>query len=212
MLGVLCGIEAEAAIARRIPDTDVACAGARPQKARWLARDLVKRGATRLMSFGIAGALEPGMPIGSMIIGSQTASPDGTWTCDGAWTGDLMQKFPQAHCGGVWGSEYLVATAKEKLALHQKSRCIIVDMESQCVAQIAQEAKIPFAILRVVCDHSEMDVPLAVMAAIAEDGTLHAGRALWRVLRHPSQIPNIFHVMYGTGKALSVLKTAVRQF
>jgi len=210
MLGILTGIEAEAAIARKIANVEVACAGARPQRARWLARELVQRGAKRLISFGIAGGLEPGLPVGSMIIGSQVTSLDGSTICDKAWAADLMQKFPEAHCGGVWGSEMIVASAREKRALYEKSRCLAVDMESQCAAQIATEANIPLAVLRVVCDSSDMDIPPVVMASIAEDGRINVGRALWHIVRHPLQIPDLFHVMRGTGRAISVLKKTAK--
>lgn len=209
MLGILCGLESEAVIARPIPSSDVVVAGARPQKARWLARELVKKGATKLLSFGIAGGLEPGLPIGSMIIGTHVTSVDGNWNCDTAWVKDLTRKLPEAHCGGVYGSEFLVPTAKEKRALYEKSRCLIVDMESQCAAQIATEANIPLAVIRVVCDNSNMDVPCVVMQAINEDGSVNAIKALWSLLRYPSQIPSLVHVGKGTGKALKVLKTSI---
>jgi hopanoid-associated phosphorylase len=210
MLGILCGIEAEAKVANGVANADVACAAARPQKARWMARELVKRGAKRLMSFGIAGGLEPGLPIGAMVIGAQVAASDGTWECDKAWSAELVQKFPQAHVGGVWGSEKLIASAREKRALYEKSRCLIVDMESQCAGQIAAEAGLPLSVLRVVCDSADMDVPPVVMAAIGEDGKIHIGRTLWHLLRHPLQVPDLFHVMCGTGKALGELKRAVK--
>jgi adenosylhomocysteine nucleosidase len=210
MLGILCGIKAEEAIALKVANADVACAAARPQKARWLARELVKRGAKRLMSFGIAGGLEPGMPIGSMIIGSQVAATDGTWACDKPWVGELMQKFPQAHCGSVWGSETLIATAREKRALYEKSRCLIVDMESQCAAQIAAEAGLPLAVLRVVCDSADMDVPPVVMHVISEDGSVNIGGGIWHVMRHPSQVPDLIHVMRGMGRALNLLKKSAK--
>jgi len=206
MLGILCGIEAEAKIARRIKNASVACAAARPQKARWLARELVKQGATRLISFGIAGGLEPGLPVGTMIIGAQVVSNDGSWLCDSKWIGDLIQKFPTAHCGAVWGSETIVASAREKHILYEKSRCLAVDMESQCAAQIAAEAKIPLAVIRVVCDSAEMSVPPVVMAAIAEDGRIDILKALWHLARHPLEVLDLFGVMGGTGNALGVLK------
>lgn len=210
MLGILTGIEAEAKIARLIANADVACAGARPQKARWLARDLIRRGAKRLISFGIAGALEPGLPVGAMVIGAQVASADGTLPCDSRWTADLMQKFPEAHCGPVWGSEKIVGSARDKRALYEKSRCLVVDMESQCVAQIAAEAGVPLAVLRVVCDSVDMDVPPVVMASINEDGSINIGRALWHLARHPLQIPDLFSMTRGTSKALGVLKQAAK--
>lgn len=209
MLGILCGLESEAVIARRIVGAEVVCAAARPQKARALARELVKKGATRLMSFGIAGALEPDLPIGSMVVGTQVVSVDSSWACDSDWVNQLSQKLPQAHCGGVWGSEFLVPTAQEKRALYEKSRCLIVDMESQCAAQIAAEAQIPLAVVRVICDSSDMDVPPLVMDAIKEDGSVSVPQALLSLLRHPAQIPDLIHVGRGTGKALKGLATSV---
>lgn len=210
MLGVLCGLETEAKIARRMGAVEVACAAARPQKARWLARELIKKGVKRLLSFGIAGGLEPGLPIGSLVIGTQVASKDGAWACDNAWINDLSQRLPEAHCGSVFGSEVLIASAREKRALYEKSRCLIVDMESQCAAQIAAEAGVPLAVLRVVCDSCDMEVPPVVMATIGEDGRLNGMRAIWHLLRHPAQIPDLVHMGRGTGRALSVLRKTIK--
>jgi adenosylhomocysteine nucleosidase len=210
VLGILCGIEAEAKIARKIKGADVACAGARPQKARWLARELIQRGATKLLSLGIAGGLEPGLPVGAMIIGSQVISADSKWTCDPAWVSVLMRTFPEAHCGPIWGSETIVATAREKRAVYEKSRCLAVDMESQCAAQIAAEAGVPLGVVRVVCDSADVEVPSVVMAVIAEDGSIDARKALWHLARHPPQIPSLIVIMNGTGRAVKVLKNAAR--
>ena len=209
MLGILCGLDSEATLARRVQGAEVACAGARPQKARWLARELVKRGATRLVSFGVAGALEPGLPVGSLIIGTEVASLDGKYACDSAWVGDLSRRLPAAHCGPVWGSELLIPTAAMKRALYEKSRCLAVDMESQCAAQVAAEAKIPFAVLRAVCDSATMNVPPVVLASIREDGSTDGLAALWHILRRPWEIADLFHVARGIGKGLDSLKDAV---
>jgi hopanoid-associated phosphorylase len=208
MLGVLSGFEAEAKIARRIKSAEVVSSGARPQKARWLARDLVKRGATRLLSFGIAGGLAPDLPLGSLVIATQVKARDGVWNCDHDWLSVLTQKFPAAHCGPIWGSEVIVSSVRDKRGLYEKSRCLIVDMESQCAAQIAAEAHIPFTVLRAVGDTATMAVPPVVMQAIGEDGHIRALHALWQLVKRPQQIPALFHMARGSGKALSVLKEA----
>lgn len=205
MLGIVCGLESEAVLARRIPNSTVVCAAAQPAKARRYVQELVDKGATRLMSFGIAGALEPGLPIGSMIIGTYVQSVAGKWMCDSNWINDLIRKLPRAHSGGVWGSEFLVPTAKDKRALYEKSRCLIVDMESQCMAEIAATFKLPIAVIRTVCDSSSMDVPPLVMDAIADDGSINIAKALGSIIRNPTQIPALVHVSKGTGEALKVL-------
>jgi hopanoid-associated phosphorylase len=209
MLGILCGLESEAKIARRISGARVACAAARPGKARALARELIESGATRLISFGVAGGLTPGQQIGALIIGAQVKSPNGAWHCDSAWNNTLAQKLPHAAHGGVWGSETLVPTAADKRVLFGQSGCLIVDMESQCAAEVAAEARIPFTVLRAVCDTSEMDVPPVVMAVIGEDGRIDAWGALRHVARHPREVPDLVHVMRGMGRALGALKRSV---
>jgi hopanoid-associated phosphorylase len=212
MLGILCGLESEAKIARRIKGARVACAAARPGKARMLAQELIGQGATRLVSFGVAGGLAQEHPIGALVIGAHVKSATGTWHCDSAWNNTLAQKLPQAIHAGVWGSETLVPTAEDKRALYRLSGCVIVDMESQCVAEAAAAARIPFTVLRAVCDTANMNVPLVIMAAIGEDGSVDAWRALGHLARRPREIPDLFHVTRGISRALGALKASVTAF
>ena len=206
MLGILCGLESEAVIARRIPNVIVACAAARPHKARELARELVAKGATRLMSFGVAGALSPTLPLGGLVIGTHVTSRIGTWACDSTWGDVLAAQNPHSQRGGIWGSETLVPTGREKRALHDQSGCIAVDMESQCAAEVAAEAKLPLAVLRTICDHADMDVPPVVMASIKEDGSIDYRRGLSHLLRAPWQILDLIHVGHGMGRATTKLQ------
>lgn len=212
MLGILCGLESEARIARRISGARVACAAARPGKARALARELVEGGATRLISFGVAGGLMPDQPLGALILGAHVKSHQGAWHCDSAWNNTLAQKLPQAAHGGVWGSETLIPTANDKRMLHEQSGCAIVDMESQCAAEVAAEARVPFTVLRAVCDTAEMDVPPVVMAVIGEDGRIDALRAAKHLLRRPREIPDLVHVLRGMNRALAALQASVAAF
>ena len=206
MLGILCGLESEKKIASKVNGALVACAAARPHKARELARELVALGATRLMSFGIAGSLDSSVHLGDVFIGTRVASINGQWGCDEAWGRALSNAIPHAKRGGVYGSEVLVASTESKGALYQTTGCAIVDMESQCAAEIAAEANLPLMVVRAVCDDSVMNVPPFVMAAIAEDGSISVLKALGHLALHPSQAPDLFHVMRGTSGALNALK------
>ncbi len=206
MLGILCGLESEAVIARKVPGALVACAAARPHKARDLARDLVARGATRLLSFGVAGGLDTALPIGALVIGSQIVSATGDRTCEPAWQEELARAFPRARRGKIWGSETLIATGREKQALRERTGCLIVDMESQCAAEAGEETGVPVGVLRSICDGAATDVPPVVMASIREDGSTDARRALFHLLRHPLEIPRLAHVGWGMRRALRTLE------
>ncbi|MGB9152512.1 MAG: hypothetical protein WCD70_05435 [Alphaproteobacteria bacterium] len=211
MLGILCGLESEARIARKIKGAVVACAAANPSKARDLTWELAAQGATRLMSFGISGSLDSSVCLGAIFVGTRVASAKGQWLCDEAWGRELASKIPQANRGSVYGSETLIGTIAEKSALHQNTGCAIVDMESQCVAEVAAETRIPMIVVRAVCDDSVMNLPPLIIAAIADDGSVNVWRALKYLLFHPLQIVDLFGVMRGSRRALESLK-AISKF
>ncbi|MBV8061515.1 MAG: hypothetical protein JO126_06200 [Alphaproteobacteria bacterium] len=205
-LGILTGLETEAALARKIPNSIVTCSGARPARARVLAREMIAKGATCLMSFGIAGGLSSEAPVGSTVIATHIVSHDNAWNCDPAWITRLADLMPHALLGGVWGSETLVPTAEEKLALYNQSRCLSVDMESQCAAEIAAQSGVPMIVVRTVCDAAHMNVPPLVMNAIKEDGSTDVGRAVVSLLRYPRQIKSLIDVQKGVTIALQRLE------
>lgn len=208
-LGILCGLESEAKIAKRVPGAMVACAGARPAQARQLTAQLIRDGATRLVSFGIAGGLAPHMGIASVAVGHSIRSEKGLFDGDSSWADSLVAKLgPQAQRCRVWGSETLVATKNEKRRLHEAMGCDIVDMESQCMAEVASEAGIPFAVLRTVCDAADHEVPPVVMASIAEDGSVKIAAAICSLARNPFQIPHLMLVSRGVRQALGALDQA----
>ncbi|MER2520120.1 MAG: hypothetical protein ABTQ34_05460 [Bdellovibrionales bacterium] len=205
-LGILCGLESEAKIARRVHKALVACAGARPALARQLAAQMIRDGATRMVSFGIAGGLAPHMGIASIAVGHFICSEKGSFEGDSEWADAIASRLGnQARRCRVWGSETLVATTKEKRMLHQTMACDIVDMESQCMAEVASEAKIPFAVLRAICDASDHEVPTVVMASIADDGSVNILAALRNLALNPAQIPYLLQVSRGVKKALIAL-------
>ncbi len=206
MLGILCGLESERKIARKIDGALVACAAARPHMARDLARELVALGATRLMSFGIAGSLDTSVQLGDLFIGTRVENEKGRWDCHEEWGQALADKIPHAKRGGVYGSEVLVATCEAKDALHRKTGCAIVDMESQCLAEVAAQAGLPLIVVRAVCDDARMNVPPFVMAAINPDGSTNVLRAMTHLAMHPAHASDLWHVIGGMNRALRELK------
>lgn len=211
MLGVLCGLHSEAKIAESIPGAKIACSAAVPEKARILVNNLLQQGVTRLMSFGVAGALDTALPVGALVVGTQVISKAGRWDCDAAWGHDLASKLPQSVRGGVWGSEFLVPTAQEKIGLHNSTGGVIVDMESQCAAEVAARANLPLAVVRVVCDRANHNVPPMVMTAINPDGSTNIKKVILGLFREPLQAIDLINVGRSMALALSTLEQAARQ-
>ena len=70
MLGILSGLEAEAKIARKYQGTLVTCSAAVPEKRAIWRADWSSESASRLMDFGVCGALDVNLPVGALVVGS----------------------------------------------------------------------------------------------------------------------------------------------
>jgi hypothetical protein len=130
--------------------------------------------------------------------------------CDPAWMEELLRRLPQAQHGDVWGSETLVPTAAEKIALNKDSGCTIVDMESQCAAEATNEAGLPLAVVRVVCDIANHNVPPLVMLAINPDGSTNYLNVIASLAKAPSQTLDLLNVGRSMARALKVLDETAR--
>lgn len=206
-LAVLTGLAAEARLVR---SGIVRCAAADPHRARLQMREMIARGARRCLSFGLAGALEPGLPSGSVVIGAQVLSRDGVWPCDAAWRQQLAAVLPMAHVGDVWGTDAIIAQARDKARCYGANRCLIADMESHIVAEAAVAAKLPCAVVRVVCDPAEFDLPPAALLPLCGGGAPDLFAILGNLLRHPSQFGALFRLGGHHCRAVRALAQAVQ--
>ena len=200
--GVLTGLAAEA---RFVHGGMVRCAAADPQKARRLMQEMIASGVRRCVSFGLAGGLESGLSPGTIVIGSHVASRDGSWECDQSWQQKLVAVMPMAQVGGIWGTDAIVPTAGDKRRLHQNSHCLSVDMESHVVAECAAAARMPFIVVRVICDPVEFTLPPAALSPLRADGAPDIRAVLWSLLRHPLQLPDLLRLGCFHYRAMGVL-------
>jgi len=208
MLGIVCGLESEAAIARRMAGSCVAISAARADAAAGEARWLAAQGAAVLLSFGLAGGLDPDLAAGSVVIGDRVCAMDGSLSCNHEFIKFLQYKIPAASVGPIWAAESAVKSAQEKLALFRRTGCLCTDMESRAVALTAAEAGIPFAVLRAVADTAVTDLPPAALAPLRRDGKADLRRVLPAVIRAPGQIPALFRLGLYAYLALGALRRA----
>jgi adenosylhomocysteine nucleosidase len=208
MLGILCGLESEATIARRIKGVNVAVSAAKPDKARQAVSELILKGSNRLLSFGLAAGLKPKLEAGSFIIGTSVYAPGRHWECDEAWVDELTRTFPKGWRANVWASETLIVKARDKQIVHDQSECYAADMESLAVAEAATQAGIPFAVLRVIADTADMDLPPAARVPLRDDGRINLGKILLNILIHPLQLYALLKLGQNTTKAMNALESA----
>ena len=122
----------------------VVCAGGDPSRLRRLLDDLDPANFRAVISFGLAGGLDPALRPGKLLIADQIMSGKGTWQVPRALA-DAMQSALIA--GGVRplrlsvaGADATVMDRDSKAALRSATGASAVDMESHVVAGYAVEA------------------------------------------------------------------------
>jgi adenosylhomocysteine nucleosidase len=179
----LVGFAAEARVAR-LSGWQVAIGGGSTEGAARETRRLIDAGATGIVSFGLAGGLDPALPAGALIVPEAVAADGRIWSTDPGLTTRL---------GGTTGHlclglDRVVASAAEKQSLGRETGAALVDMESGAVATVASEMGVPFAVLRAICDPADRVLPPAALVALDSRGRLAAARLARSILTGPGQI------------------------
>ena len=182
-LGVVVGMASEARIARRL-GAPVAIGGGSAAGARLVAERLVAHGASALLSFGLAGGLAPGLHAGAVLVPGEVVTEGGRFTVDPALAGCLGGFTSHV----VYGADEVVASVEAKRTLHERTGCDAVDLESGAVAGVARARRVPFAVLRAVCDPAGRALPSAAVVALTVDGTVDVRRVIGSIMGEPGQI------------------------
>jgi adenosylhomocysteine nucleosidase len=182
-LGIVVGMTSEARIAR-VTGCALAVGGGTPRGARRMAQRLVDDGVSVLISFGLAGGLDPALPAGALLVPRSVLSQDTAFTCDerisAALEGERIDSLLAGH--------EVVATAVDKARLWRESGAGAVDLESGAVAEVAAANGLPFAVMRAVCDPATRDLPRAAVEALDEQGRVKPLTMAGILARHPVQI------------------------
>lgn len=210
MIGIVCGLRSEAKIADRIPNVLVACSVAQPDRALALAHHITGQRVKRIISFGLAAGLSEDLVAGDLVLGGSVMTAQNAWEADQEWNSQFLDRSPSALCVPVWGSQTIVQTAHHKEMVYRRSGCLAADMESQAVALAAQEAGIPFNIVRAISDPHDMDLPNAAMTPLKEDGGVDFGGVFASIKKEPAQLFDLVRLGLNTSLAMKALKQAAK--
>jgi adenosylhomocysteine nucleosidase len=187
------GFEAQLALADR--GTRVCC-GRGSEMAVALAT-AIDAGCTGVLSFGVAGALDPQLRTGVPIVASSVIGANGVRIAlptDERWSQMLLRLSGSFVHAPVLGVDLPVTEPEDKLRLFHQTGAAIVDMESHIAASVASDHGLPFAVLRVVVDPAYQRVPPAALRGMRPDGSLDPFavlRALWRSPGDIASMPSI---------------------
>jgi adenosylhomocysteine nucleosidase len=222
VLGVVCALRSEARHLGRTLSGDphveafadgrlLALTGMGPEAAAAGSETLLSCGATALMSFGLAGALDPALTPGSVFLPGAVTDPAGsTLETDAAWCERLGERLAAHGAGTLLTVAQPVATVAAKAALFAATGARALDMESFGVARVARRAGRPFVAVRVIVDGAADALPTAVLAAT--DATGHT--SLWQLLsqlgQHPRELAPLLRLARGYRRASRALATLGR--
>ncbi len=202
-LGIVCGFAAEQQIAAEV--SSLTAVGWHNPEA---ASGLIARGATTLISFGIAGGLDPTLRSGDLLLPSSILADGAPMTCSTDLQELLAAAFPGARREPLVYSPRIVATRIDKRRLFTAEGAIATDMESGIVARVAQDAGIPFAVLRSVSDLYSDDLPPAALTGLTPEGDVDYLAVIGSLLRHPGQLQALIRTGRQSKQALARLRQA----
>jgi adenosylhomocysteine nucleosidase len=133
------------------------------------ARALVDAGVSALMTFGMAGGLDPKLKPGSVVIPCELLSIDGArYAASRAWREQVAAAIGPLRAvteGNLLTTTHALETPAEKALALRDSGAVAVDMESVAVAEISAKHNLPFIAVRVIVDTAADRLPRAVVAA-----------------------------------------------
>ncbi len=203
-LGIVTGLAAEARLAR--PLGLVAAGGGTPAGAAAAAAMLIARGVTALLSFGFAGGLDPALAPGALVLPHTLVTATARLAIDP----ELAGRFgtPQ---GTLFAARAPVLSVEAKAALFAATGACAVDVESEAVAQAAAARRLPFAVLRAVCDPAWRALPPAALAALDATGAIAPLGLLAALARAPAQLPALVLLAHDAQAARAALRRVVSQ-
>jgi hopanoid-associated phosphorylase len=155
------------------------------------AHALIDAGASSLMSFGMAGALDPKLEPGSVVLprelmlgGKLRFQGDAGWR--ERLAGELSSLCTVTH-GNILTADAALDTPARKAEAFRDTGAAAVDMESAAVAEVAAQNRLPFIAVRVIVDTAGDTLPRAVVAA-SRAGKVRLGRLIAGLLMAPGEI------------------------
>jgi len=187
----------------------VRCAGADERRAQALSRELAGRGCTALAAFGMAGALDPALRSGDVVLAETVIAGKAVFVAESAWLRrihTILRNELRVVVAPVAGSSGIVATAEAKRSLRASSLAVAVDMESHAVAAVAAELGLPFLCARVIADTADQAIPMWIPATLDADGRPRMMSVLRRLARNPGDIGVVAGLAMAETRAMRSLR------
>jgi adenosylhomocysteine nucleosidase len=206
---IVTGLVQEARIASG-PGMTVICSSSDPQQLRALLTVFDPSTIRGVISFGVAGGLDPALKSGDVVVATEVLAGDARWLAGLALNEELITSVTRGRRrivrGGLAGVEEVVVARDGKAALRLETGAAAVDMESHIAAAYAAEAGLPFAALRVIADPASRALPALARSAIKANGDIDLRKVLRGVARNPRTLRALVSTGIDFNRALRSLR------
>ncbi|MDE2068375.1 MAG: phosphorylase [Bradyrhizobium sp.] len=206
---IVTGLVQEARIAAG-PGMTVICSSSDPQQLRALLATLDSSSFRGVISFGVAGGLDPALKSGDVVVATEVLAGDARWLAGLALNEELITRVglggSRVVRGGLAGVERVIAARAGKAALWSKTGAAAVDMESHIAAAYAARSGLSFAALRVISDPASRALPPIALGAIKPNGDIDLRKVLRDVARNPMSLRALVSTGIDFNRALRSLR------
>lgn len=206
---IVTGLVQEARIAAG-PGMIVICSSSDPQQLRSLLATLDSSTFRGVISFGVAGGLDPALKTGDVVVATEVLDGDTRWLAGLALNEQQITSATLGRRrvvrGGLAGVEQVIAARAGKAALWSETGAAAVDMESHIAAAYAAEKGLPFAALRVISDPANRALPALAMNAIKPNGDIDLRKVLRGIARNPTTLRALVSTGIDFNRALRSLR------
>jgi len=159
--------------------------------AQAAARALIDAGVSGLMTFGMAGGLDPALESGSVVLPCELIAADGARiTASRSWRERVAAAVSPLRAvseGALLTSRRAIDSPADKAAAFRATGAVAVDMESAAVADIAAHHGLPFIAVRVIVDTAADKLPRAVVNA-SRAGRVRIGHLIAGLVLAPGEV------------------------
>jgi adenosylhomocysteine nucleosidase len=160
------------------PQVQILLTGIGPRNAeRAIRAALAQQRPARVLTSGFAGGLRPDLAAQTVVF---SADPETGWEPALLAAGARPARFT--------GVERVATTVAEKRALWQSTGADAVDMESRVICAVCREQQIPCAIVRIILDTADTNLPLDFNQYLTADQQVDIPRLTKAVLFSPGKV------------------------
>ena len=141
----------------------VICSSSDPKQLRAMLASFDAKSIRGVISFGVAGGLDPTLESGDVVIATDIVAGAERWLAGVEFSRSLLADSNlsgrRVTHGSLVGVEKVIAGRAEKILLRDATGAAAVDMESHIAADYAARAGLPFAAVRVISDPATRALP-----------------------------------------------------